>query len=323
MNPGTGTRVVSSLLGVIWLAAFPPAIAQVSGTPRQLLKFEYPPALPQRDGPAPPRLNLSLAGEIAVQGPLGRAALEFDQGRLILRNGGKDVAALPEPGAAVEILPELPAIPEDDTAWVVSADGNYRFRTRPEGQVEAERRSYYNRNVWKRHWRIRVPAATPSPPILVGPRLCWAGLDDMVVCVRADNGHRLWAVDVNDRVSRPLSVWTATMPFASRKGKTESLRTVSVLLVVPDSGRQFLVMDAYDGDRVAALDLPAERGRFASAPVVVSETRIAVARQGYVPDEAALSLIDLSLPEAHPGPDAAPIPYNDAPESKDSRSGGD
>lgn len=323
MNADALRGALAGLSVACFLLASPPVPAQVATPLRSTLRFEYPPALPQRDGPAPPRLNLSLAGEIPIPGPLGRVVLELSDGRLLLQNGGEAIAASPELGSAVETLPPASHDSDRARAWVYSDDGRYRFRTLAEGKVEAEKKSRYKKSGWARKWTLDLPAATPSPPIIVGKRLCWAGLDDQVVCVRADNGHRMWAIDVGERVSRPLSVWTATLPFAQRKGKPESLRTVWVLLVVPDPGRSLLVLDAYDGNKVASLELPPERGRFASAAVVVSDTRIAVARQGYVPDEAALSLIDLSLPEARPGPDAAPIPYNGAPSSTDPRPGGE
>ena len=207
----------------------------------------------------------------------------------------------PETDAKPTIVPEL-AVPEA-SEWIVSLDGKRRYRTTQEGLVEAQRRSRVHKTKWVKSWRIIAPNSIMAPPILLGPRLCYAGLDDLVTCVRASNGHRLWAVDLGDRLSRGLTCWPGCQGIPADG---------EVLLVVPDDGASVVALDAYDGRRIAAFDLPATQ-RFASQALVVSGERIAVARKGYDEKEAALVLLRLIPPPAAPPAPAAPatVPYND------------
>jgi PAS domain S-box-containing protein len=113
---------------------------------------------------------------------------------------------IPVEGGLAKVAPEAGAKPSIAAAsetpprveWVVSPDGKRRFRTTPGGFVEAEHRRH-ERKPWRKSWMIVAPNSIPSPPILLGPRLCYAGLDDRVTCVRASNGHRLWAVDLEGK----------------------------------------------------------------------------------------------------------------------------
>jgi hypothetical protein len=119
-----------------------------------------------------------------------------------------------------------------------------------------------------------------------------------VTCVRASNGHRLWAVDLGDRLSRGLTAWP---------GNGDGSLGAEIVLVVPDDGASVIALDAYDGRRVASFELPATH-HFASSALVASRDRIAIARKGYEDREAALVLFRLTRP-APPGP-PSPVPYN-------------
>jgi hypothetical protein len=211
---------------------------------------------------------------------------------------GGVVELAPEPGAKPELVGK-PG-PEEPVEWVVSGNGKRRYRTTQEGLVEAERRSRARRG-WSRSWRIIAPNSILSPPILVGPRLCYAGLDDRVTCVRASNGHRLWAVDLGDRLSRALAVWPA-----DSAAKLDG----AIVLAVPDDGASVIALDAYDGRRVATYELPPHH-HFASPALVFPGDRIALARKGYDDREAALVLLRL-VPPPPAGPPSA-VPYNGAP----------
>ena len=150
---------------------------------------------------------------------------------------------------------------------------------------------------WSSSWRIIAPNSIFAPPILLGPRLCYAGLDDRVTCVRASNGHRLWTVDLGDRLSRGLTV------LAGRAGPALE---GEVLLVVPDDGASVIALDAYDGRRVAVFELPPTH-HFASSALVVSRDRIAIPRKGYEDREAALVLLRLKRPPPPGPPPRCPI----------------
>jgi len=273
-----------------------PASAQYGSSTPDVQPNNYPPALPARRGPGP-SLNFERLGEIALPGPLtGRTAWIAD-----------GLVAVPVEGGVARVAPDSGATPvmtegsEPPAAeWIVSPNGKRRYRTTQEGLVEAERRSRARRG-WSRSWRIVAPNSILSPPVLVGLRLCYAGLDDRVTCVRASNGHRLWAVDLGDRLSRALAIWSA-----EGSGGTAG----EIVLAVPDDGASVIALDAYDGRRVATYELLSHH-HFASPALVVAGDRIAIARKGYDDREAALVLLRLTPPAPTGTPSA--VPYNGAP----------
>lgn len=234
-------------------------------------------------------------GEIALPGPLPARSGFVSDGLVVLPVEGGWAKVAAETDATPSIVPAVDA--PVTTEWVVSSNGKRRFRTTPEGLVEAEHRSR-GRKPWARSWRIVAPNSIFAPPVLVGARLCYAGLDDRVTCVRASNGHRLWAVDLGDRLSRGLTCWPAC-----GDGPAEG----ALLLAVPDDGASLIALDAYDGRRVATFDLPPTH-HFASPALVVSRDRIAVSRKGYDDREAALVLLRLAAPP--PAGKPATVPYN-------------
>ena len=141
-------------------------------------------------------------------------------------------------------------------------------------------------------------------------RLIFGSLDNQVYAVRADNGHRLWAVDVGDRVSRPLALWHASVESEGQP------REVDAVLVAPDDALSVLALDVFDGARLARLPvekLP-EGNAIVSAPLVTEDGRVVVAHQGYAPEEASVVVLKLaaapaaSTPAAQPGEaPAAPL----------------
>ena len=292
----TACRLSRHGAGIFALAliAFP-ASAQYGSASPETQPNNYPPALPARRHPGP-ALVFERLGEVALPGPLGGRSGFLVDGLVVIPVAGGWARVAPETDATPSIVPTFD-VPEA-SEWVASSDGKRRYRTTQEGLVEAERRSWVHKDKWVRSWRIVAPNSIMAPPILLGPRLCYTGLDDRVTCVRASNGHRLWAVDLGDRLSRGLTCWPACGGVAVEG---------EVLLVVPDDGASVVALDAYDGRRIASFDLPATQ-RFASPALVVSGDRIAIARKGYDDKEAALVLLRLAPPPPAP---PAPVPYND------------
>jgi hypothetical protein len=141
--------------------------------------------------------------------------------------------------------------------------------------------------------------------VLVDGRLIFGSLDNQVYAVRADNGHRLWAVDVGDRVSRPLALWHGVV---ESKGQP---REVDVVLVAPDDALSVLALDVFDGARLAVFPvkkLP-EGNALVSAPFVTPEGKVVIAHQGYAPEEASVVVLDLrAAPETK-----AEVPPGEAP----------
>jgi hypothetical protein len=300
----TACRLSRHGAGIFALLFFAlPAAAQYGSATPDSQPNNYPPALPARRLPGP-ALVFERLGEVALPGPLGGRSGFMVDGLVVIPVAGGWARVAPEMDATPSIVPELD-VPET-SEWLPSSDGKRRYRTTEEGLVEAQRRSRLHKDGWVKSWRIIAPNSIMAPPILLGPRLCYAGLDDRVTCVRASNGHRLWAVDLGDRLSRALTCWPACGGVAVEG---------EVLLVVPDDGASVVALDAYDGRRIASFDLPATQ-RFASPALVVSGERIAIARKGYDDKDAALVLLKLTPPPAPPAPPAAapapvPVPYND------------
>ena len=292
-----------SRLALLFLAT--PALAQYGTSGPDVQPNNYPPALPARRTPGPV-LTFERIGEIALPGPLSGSTAWVADGRVTVPVEGGVATVAPEPAAPVTTV--AGAVTRIPGEWVVSPDGKRRYRTTAEGRVEAERRSRSRRG-WSSSWRLRAPNSIPAPPILLGPRLCFSGLDDRVTCVRAKNGHRLWTVDLGDRLSRPLSGW----PAVDHEGADRS-----ILLAVPDDGATVTALDAYDGRKVATYELPPQH-HFASPAVVVPGDRIAIARKGYDDREAALVLLALIPPPPVEAP--KPLPYNGASAPKPEPSG--
>jgi hypothetical protein len=282
-----------------------PAWAQYGQGTTEVQPNNYPPALPDRHGPAP-KLVFELAGEIALPGPLGEPPAWIADERVVVPVRGGLASVAPEVGATPDIGPSEP--PPAPVEWVEDPARKRRYRATPEGIVEAQTWSSLRKR-WVHRWKIVAPNSLMAMPVIVGPRLCYAGLDDRVTCVRASNGHRLWSVDLGDRISRPLAKWPATTSAPQRASNSDRAVEGSLLLVVPDDGASIIAIDAFDGSRVATYQLPPTR-RFASAALVLAGDRIAAARKGYDDREAALVLLRLT-----PLPASAPrgsVPYNGA-----------
>jgi outer membrane protein assembly factor BamB len=137
----------------------------------------------------------------------------------------------------------------------------------------------------------------------VGGRVLFGSLDNQVYAVRADNGHRLWALDVGERVSRPLALWHGTVEAEGE------MREVDAVLVAPDDALALIALDVYDGTRLAtfAVGTLPEGNAIVSAPLVASDGRVVVAHQGYAPEEAELLVLHLG-----PAPSPAPRPGSEA-----------
>lgn len=284
--------------------------AQTAVAGQEAYPNNYPPALPSRKGPPPPKFVFELLGEVKLPGPLPEGPMVLEDGRLRLAVAGGTAWVEPRPDATAEIqgadaaIGGVAAPMATDDGWVLSPDGELRFRIDDDGRIRAQHRSRWSRDGWRKAWTIKAPRAVATPPLVLGPRLFFAGMDDRIYAVRADNGHRLWAVDVGERVSRPLTRWSGIIPAIDARTRKVRPETLDVLLVVPDSGDAIDALDAWDGTIVGRFPVPAADGWLTSPPVVVGETSVAVARQGYVPEEAALALFALRSPDAQPGPDA-------------------
>ena len=297
-------------LGLLLLALALDASAQTT-TVEEAYPDKYPPALPERKGPPPPRFVFERLGQIDLPGPLPDGRLELVDGRIRLAVAGGVAWMTPDPGSAATITGENPeespntAEPAPATmGWVVAPDGEMRFGIDAEGRIVGQRLSSLSKGKWKKEWMIRSPRATKTPPLLVGPRLFYTGVDDRIYAVRASNGHRLWAIDVGEPVSRPLVWWRCSVPVMDPMLQRPLPVFIDILLLVPDGGGALVAYDLYDGAALGRFVLPADQGWLTTPPAVIDDTRVVVARQGYVPEEAGLEIFALQPPPA-PNPPAA------------------
>lgn len=292
----TACRLSRLVAGALAIAFSAPALAQYGTTTNpESQPNNYPPALPARTKPGPV-LIFERLGEVALPGPLSSAPGFVAEGTVVIpvESGWAKVA--PEADATPSVVPAGERA--DESEWVLTGNGKRRFRTTQEGLVEAQKRRHEGKK-WRKSWTVVAPNSIFAKPVLAGLRLCYAGLDDRVTCVRAKNGHRLWAVDLGDRLSRGLSCWPAC---GDHPGDGE------ILLAVPDDGATVIALDAYDGRKVATFELPPTH-HFASPALVVTKERIALSRKGYDDREAALVLLRLIPPP--PTEKHAPVPYNE------------
>jgi len=302
------------LLLALEACAVAPASAQQPGSQSQAYPGNYPPALPKRDTSAPPRLTFETVREIVLPGPLSGDSIEFLDGRIRVPLLQSVALVALEPGSepVVSSAPraDAPDASEATSQWVVSPDGRFRYQTRAAGLLVAQKRCRHCAAGWKRAWSLRVPGATRSPPTLQGRRLYFASSDGRVYCVRNDNGHRVWAVDVGDRVSGRIAVWNGLVP--ETKGPwAGSVRPLDLVLVLTDSGGALYALDPYDGGRVGILELPPEKGRLAAGVTAAPDGTIIVGRTDYASTDGTLVLLRLvPAPDAPDAPAAGSEPAN-------------
>jgi len=147
-------------LALVLLAALP-AAAQTSTLPTttSVEPNIYPPALPLRKGPKPPALAFRLLGEVALPGPLPAGAPRIVGDRIEIATEGGLASAEAVPGAIATVAPADPGAetaPTEPSPWVLSLDGKRRYRTLPEGRLEAEKHPRFGKKEWKRDWSLRL-----------------------------------------------------------------------------------------------------------------------------------------------------------------------
>jgi hypothetical protein len=299
----------TALTIVVILATLPGAFGQLA-TPQTVYPDHYPPALPDRKGPPPPKLRFERVSSVPLPGPLPAAPLALREHAVVVAvAGGWASVALDDP---TPTLGATPPTPPDPRAWVLADDGKQRYRVSDDGRVLlSETASRFARDGWSHAWKIRVASTIAAAPLVVGRRLCFATAGDEVVCLRGDNGHRLWSADVGSRVTRPLELWRGTLPIWNRRTNRVTQEALEVLIAVPDRGDAVLALDAWNGDVLATETLTAAEGWLVTGAKVVGPADVAIARQGYADEDGALLLYRLASPEQRPGPDANPdVSYN-------------
>jgi outer membrane protein assembly factor BamB len=173
---------------------------------------------------------------------------------------------------------------------VASADGSRRFRTLAGGRLVAEKRCRRCPAGWRPEWRLQLPGEARAEPLVLGRQVFVGASDARVHCFRAENGHRLWSVDVGDRVALPLATWSGRLGATS-----PSAMLIELILVVPHAGGALVALDPFDGRRLAALDLEPPEGRLRSPALAIADGRIVVGRERYGPAGYDLLVVDVAL----------------------------
>jgi hypothetical protein len=296
-----------------------PAFAQVVYS--ESYPDNYPPPLPARQGPQPPPIVLEWEGETAVRGPLLPGPLGFENGEVLVPTADGVVGVSVDGDQAAEPRGDAaPPAARDLFDWVLAGDGRHRARALPDGGLAVEKRRKEGAR-WRRAWRLPTSSPLSSPPIPLDRRLVYATAEGSVIAVRLSNGHRLWATDLGERLSRAAEVWSASLPTSDGSAPGPAA-LVSLLLVVPDSGVALLAVDVYDGRVLARGGVPEGKGRLVSPPLLLRDGRIVVARQGYALEDAGLGFFRVRLSPREPAAGAKePVPYNDPEASENSPKG--
>jgi hypothetical protein len=332
-------RVATHILGLSFLALpLAPVTAQTPTGPSSSSTYqepflEPPPSVAQPSAVKP--LRFELETEIPLPGPLPGDPPRLLEGRIELPVAGGVAVTDWRPDSVPRILaPEVvePPAAEGD-GWVLAPDGKKRYRALPTGFLEAQKRCRGCKDGWRRKWKLRIGGAAIVPPVVTHHRIYFGALDDRVYAITRRGGHRLWDADVGSRVNRPLVLMTVSDPGLlsdaeqarrlaqssesgdeGKKGEKRRRKDseVALLLCVPGSARELMVLDAVTGTILATFKLPNSEEKLIGHPVITPDGRIVVARQKYSPENADLMVFRLQ--EAGGSPN---VPYNTANGSED------
>lgn len=275
----------------------------------QRFDLEYFEPLPDTDVAEPrPSFQFKLLSEIPLPGPLpgggpyregDRIAIAVDGGTVFASsNGSSEFLETPVP------LDPLPGDGESS----VSPDGRVRCRTIESGWILAEKKCTRCKKGWRKKWKLRAPGSAFARPLVTDRRIFYGTTDNRVYCVKRGNGHRVWVSDVDGRVLRPLELLRVPVPPDPRFVKGIKAVSLDLVLVVPDDGASMVALDARNGERVAAFELP-ENETLIGGPLATPHGKIAVARQRYNAKDAALLFFDLKPPPEVQSPEQA-LAYN-------------
>lgn len=243
----------------------------------------------RRKGPAPPPVTFSVVREIPLPGKLPEGDLELENStiRLPVKGGVAEIDLSSVESSPVRIEPGgSPGRLE--IAWVHGGPENdYRFRSYPEGRIEAERRGFGWNREWRRRWRLRTPGGTPSPPLVDGKRVYYGCTDNRIYAIKAKNGHRVWASDIEERITRPLALWRGSIGSGGDPGGYK------ILLAIPDGGIRLVAIDPFDGKSLATYRMETAGESLVSPPAVLPDGRIVAAVQKYRPSDAALLVLEI------------------------------
>ncbi len=292
------SRPVKLLLGAILvLGAVVPLESQTTLADDPFDDALAPPV--PRETKVTPSLVFDLLAEVPLPGPLPSVGLRMDGDRVAIAVAGGLARVSPEPGAVAEIAPASANAPPEPELWSESPDGQFRFRSLPEGYILAERRCARCRRGWKKTWKLRVSGTTPVSPVSAGPHVFFGAMDNRVYCVKRRNGHRVWSADAGGRIAHPLVVATTRLELPET-GDLQPVEPNTVLLVVPESGARLLALNPDDGLKLAQLDFSNGEGTIVGGPLVVDDGQLVITRQRYRQTDASMMVYSLGPTQQQP-----------------------
>ena len=299
---------MAALIVVVAAYAAAPAVAQGSSyTTETFGDRPFSPFRPRREGPPPPAIRLRVERSVALLGPLAPGLAELQNGSIrVPLSVGHAVVDLDT--GTVREAGDVPAEPVGETEWVIGGPAErFRFRSEPGNPpvLAAERRSKGPDGAWKRRWMLRVPGLS-TVPLVIRDRVFVGTRDNRVLGLRAKNGHRLWSQDVGDRVLAPLSPWSAEIAVPSG-----APRSVAGILVVPEDGKRVIVLDPFDGAKLATLEIPGADARADGGAVAAPDGRIVLLVRGYAPEDVSLLVARAEAAPSTPAPLAQEIEQGD------------
>jgi len=299
-------RLVPGLVALAVLVASHASAQTEIGATAPAASNHYPPVLPKREEAPPPPLAFRIVATIPLTSRLTGEAPTSDGRRMLVPvMDGTAQVDLEGAVAAVTVVSEAPQPPPQPPLYVYSTEGKRRFASFPDGTVVAQHR---RGSGWRPEWRRTLPAPSVAEPLLADGRLFVGALDAQVHSLQPENGHLLWAVDVGERIARPVVLWQGTLPGSLTAGGIP----VAVLLVVGQEGGTLLGLDPYDGRTLATFELKATEGRFATGIATTPDGRIAIGRETYASPEGDLLLLAVERAPDRATTTKAPVPGSGA-----------
>jgi hypothetical protein len=249
---------------------------------------DLPPPPNRTEEPPPPALSFRLETEIPLPGPLPGGSLALRGQRVEVAVAGGAIRTRPEADAEQEFVTDRDLISraDDPTAWVLDPSAKARYRSRPDGVIEGQRRCSRCKSGWKKRWRLRVAGNTLAPPLVTETRVYFGAQDNRVYSVKARSGHRVWVSDVGARVSSRLVYWSGRVNASSEED-------LELILTVPHGGAELIALEAVHGQPLASVRLADGTGKLVSDPLATPDGTIVVARQAYAEIDASLMVFSL------------------------------
>lgn len=299
-SPHRPTRLAGLSIALL-LCSLPATVARAQsaiGMEKYETSYLEPPTDAAR-GAAAPKMIFSLTAEIPLPGPLPEYGprLVEERVRIPVAGGLAESGWAADSEVRVSPVEGIEKDPRDARSllWALAPNGKARYALTEDGILLAQKRCKSCAVGWRQRWRLRVAGVGLAPPLVTDKRIFYGALDNRVYGLKRRNGHRVWAADLDGRVSRSLRLWQPPAGEAGPDGEAEETPP-SLILVVPDDGSGIVALDARSGAKVASYDLPDDGGELIGVPVVTPDGGIVVARQKYTPTDASLMVFNLVRP---------------------------